>query len=97
MIRSLTDRYYRKRARHWVTDAGLTENGIRNLIDRAKHYNSWRYAKRIREHKQAWENERQQLLVENGADEGFNCSASTSSLIARLFLDTGQSSILSRT
>lgn len=71
MIRKLSDMFYRKRAREWITDAGLMKNGIGNLTQKAKAYNSWRYADWIEANKAAYENERGALLCDNGAPEGF--------------------------
>ena len=67
MIAKLTDRLLRPAAKFW-RDKGwaMKHVGIDRLRSFAKRYNQWRYSDRARMHHDAFKNEFEALLRENG-------------------------------
>lgn len=66
MIGDLTDRLLRPLAKQWREDDVMKLVGIERLRRFAKGYNRWRYAERVRVHRDAYQNGFEQLLRENG-------------------------------
>ena len=69
MLKILSKNFLKSHAPDWITDGGMKRHGIRKLMTWAKRYNRWVYADKCRQHDEAFQNQRDELLRENAGGD----------------------------